>query len=61
MARGSRGSGAKKKGKNNLSSRQELIKKHGLSSFREDPVENRKLQETSSVNFTEQYLSLIHI
>jgi len=60
MARGSRGSGAKKKGKNNLSSRQELIKKHGLSSFREDPVENRKLQETSSVNFTEQYGAVKH-
>ena len=60
MARGTRGSGAKNRGKNNLSSRQELIKKHGLSSFREDPVENRKLQETSSVNFTEQYGAVKH-
>ena len=60
MPRGTRGSGAKNRGKNNLSSRQELIKKHGLSSFREDPVENRKLQETSSVNFTEQYGAVKH-
>ena len=44
MARGTRGSGAKNRGNNNLS-RKELIKKHGLSSFREDPVENRELQK----------------
>ena len=46
MARGTRGSGAKNRGNNNLS-RKELIKKHGLSSFREDPVENRELQKNS--------------
>ena len=37
MARGTRGNGAKNnRGDNNLS-RKELIKKYGLSSFREDP------------------------
>ena len=42
MARGTRGSGAKNnRGDNNLS-RKELIKKYGLSSFREDPVEQAK-------------------
>ena len=49
MARGTRGSGARNRGKNNLT-RAELIKKHGLSTFREDPVENRKLQETKGKN-----------
>ena len=39
-----RGSGAKNRGKNNDAnlSRSELIKKYGLSSFREDPVEQAK-------------------
>ena len=31
--------------------RQELIKKHGLSTFREDPVENRELQKNSNINY----------
>ena len=38
----------------------ELIKKHGLSSFREDPVENRELQKNSNINFTEQYGAVKH-
>ena len=59
MARGTRGSGAKNRGNNNLS-RKELIKKHGLSSFREDPVENRELQKNSNINFTEQYGAVKH-
>ena len=44
MVRGTRGSGAKNRGKNNDAnlSRSELIKKYGLSSFREDPVEQAK-------------------
>ena len=36
------------------------IKKHGLSSFREDPVENRELQKNSNINFTEQYGAVKH-
>ena len=40
--------------------RQELIKKHGLSTFREDPVENRELQKNSNINFTEQYGAVKH-
>jgi len=43
------------RGKNNLSKRQKLIKKHGLSTFREDPVENRKLQESSDIDLTGNY------
>ena len=43
------------RGQNNLSKRQKLIKKHGLSTFREDPVENRKLQESSDIDLTGNY------
>ena len=45
MARGTRGSGAKNRGKNNLS-RKELIKKYGLATFHPDPVEQAKLNAT---------------
>ena len=50
-----RTSGYNNRGKNRLSDRQKLIKKHGLSTFREDPVENRKLQENSNVDLRKNY------
>ena len=43
MVRGTRGSGAKNRNKDSNLSRAELIKKYGLSTFREDPQEQAAL------------------
>ena len=37
------------RGQNNLSKRQKLIKKHGLSTFREDPVENKNCKKVQTL------------
>ena len=41
--------------KKGIYTRQELIKKHGLATFHPDPVENRKLQESSNIDLTGGY------